>query len=247
MKRIKDKDRRRERRCFLNSARDAGTREMCTGAGHGVMCSLACAQGASEHSWVSRAMQRGALCTTARGDRKRRDTCSSCTGEKEATCCLRNLQRSARLFVCLLRQSASYTSQRPTSKHHTAPSHWTYSSSPRWPWPGSPPRSRLETSPPGHGRCPPRTPPLRCSELEEREVKEEQRHLIWRPHLNSDEFNIEVKVWSLMVTMSVHRGVKRVFNHVQPQIIMERKGQTYRCSGLITNHLVSEWVSSGSC
>lgn len=62
-------------------------------------------------------------------------------------------------------------SQRPTSNRHAPTADYTYSSSPPWPWPGSPPHSRLETSPPGRGRCPPRNPPLRCSELDRGRVR----------------------------------------------------------------------------
>lgn len=67
------------------------------------------------------------------------------------------------------RQNTFYICQCSTSNQHAIPGDWTYSSSPQWLWLGSPPHSRLETSPPGRGRCPPRNPPLRCSELDQRE------------------------------------------------------------------------------
>lgn len=119
---------------------------------------------------------------------RRADTRGSCSRRKTSHVPPRRLGNARRFKPrsCPLCPFSLHTrlmaQQCPTyANRHTASSVKTYSSSRRWPWPGSPPRSRLETSPPGRGRCPPRNPPLRCSELDrgdgEREGGEEkERH-----------------------------------------------------------------------
>lgn len=145
-----------------------------------VRCSLAGTQRTSEHSRVSRATPRLAPHTTARGHGKRHMQLRLWRRRSHVPSPgLRKLRRSASASVlCTLptltklgdgKRRLSYISQSPIATQ-------TYSSSPRWPWPGSPPHSRLETSPPGRGRCPPRNPLLRCSELD----RGRERERVWK-------------------------------------------------------------------